>query len=61
MRQMKRKIADDITKSNQMGGSALDKCILPLYTRVNKIIYKKTINSPITKSNRVEVGTFCNM
>ena len=39
----------------------LDKCEYWGYTKVNKIIYKKLINSPITKRNCVLCITFCNM
>lgn len=40
---------------------ALDKHDFILYNKVNKIFARITINSPITKSDRVLFGTFCNM
>ena len=39
----------------------LDKRIIIKYSECNKIFTKKTINSPIPKSIRVLLSTFCNM
>jgi len=40
---------------------ALDKYDFFLYDEYNKIVFKRTINSHITKSNRVLFDAFCNM